>query len=89
MTSRIGWYSAGSWKRSKLKVVPRKLRTVPEEPESGMFYIYDRARQTFFMVDLAEAGRYGGYRLEEFEQMAQTFGLKALAQNPRTLAGTH
>src|ERR1035438_7502382 len=32
---------------------------VPEEPESGMFYIYDRARQTFFMVDLAEAGRYG------------------------------
>ena len=62
---------------------------VPEEPESGMFYIYDRARQTFFMVDLAEAGQYGGYRLEEFEQMAQTFGMKALAQNPRTLAGTH
>jgi hypothetical protein len=62
---------------------------VPEEPESGMFYIYDRARQTFFMVDLAEAGRYGGYRIEEFEHMAQTFGLKALAQNPRTLAETH
>src|SRR5260370_14699060 len=34
---------------------------VPEEPESGMFYIYDRARQTFFMVDLAEAGRHGGH----------------------------
>src|SRR5436305_4112246 len=62
---------------------------VPEESESGMFYIYDRARQTFFMVDLAEAGRYGGYRLEEFDQMAQTFGLKALAQNPRALAGAH
>ena len=55
---------------------------VPEDPESGMFYIYDRARQTFFMVDLAEVDRYGGYRLEEFEQMAQVFGLKALAQNP-------
>lgn len=54
-----------------------------------MFYIYDRARQTFFMVDLAEADRYGGYRLEEFEQMAQVFGLKALAQNPQALAETH
>ncbi len=62
---------------------------VPEEPESGMFYIYDRARQTFFMVDLAEVDRYGGYRLDEFEQMAQVFGLKALAQNPQTLAVTH
>ena len=62
---------------------------VPEDPESGMFYIYDRARQRFYMVDLSEVDRYGGYRLEEFEQMAQTFGLKALAQNPRTLAGTH
>ena len=62
---------------------------VPEDPESGMFYIYDRARQRFFMVDLAEVDRYGGYRLDEFEQMAQVFGLKALAQNPQTLVGTH
>jgi len=62
---------------------------VPEEPESGMFYIYDRARQTFFMVDPAEVDRYGGYRLEEFEQMAQVFGLKALAQNPQVLVETH
>ena len=62
---------------------------VPEEPESGMFYIYDRARQTFFMVDPADVDRYGGYRLEEFEQMAQVFGLKALAQNPQMLAETH
>ena len=62
---------------------------VPEDPESGMFYIYDRARQRFFMVDLSEVDRYGGYRLEEFEQMAQVFGLKALAQNPQTLVETH
>jgi len=62
---------------------------VPEEPESGMFYIYDRVRRTFFMVDLADVARYGGYRLEEFEQMAQVFGLKALAQNPQTLVQTH
>jgi len=62
---------------------------VPDDPESGMFYIYDRARQRFFMVDLSEVDRYGGYRLEEFEQMAQVFGLKALAQNPQRLVGIH
>ena len=62
---------------------------VPEDPESGMFYIYDRARQRFFMVDLAEVNLYGGYRLDEFDQMAQVFGLKALAQNPQTLGVTH
>ena len=62
---------------------------VPDDPESGMFYIYDRAGQRFFMVDLSEVDRYGGYRLDEFEQMAQVFGLKALAQNPHTLVGTH
>src|SRR5262245_5331446 len=61
---------------------------VPEEADSGMCYIYDRARQAFFMVDLAEAGHYGGYRLDEFEQIAQASGLTALAQNPRALAGT-
>jgi hypothetical protein len=62
---------------------------VPDDPESGMFYIYDRGRQTFWMVDLADVPRYGGYRLDEFEQIAQSFGLKALAQNPKVLAETH
>ena len=58
---------------------------VPDDPESGMFYIYDRADQTFWMVDLAGTTRYGGYRLDEFEQLAQLHGLKALAQNPQGL----
>lgn len=58
---------------------------VPGDPESGMFYVYDRAEQTFWMVDLAGTTRYGGYRLDEFEQLAQLYGLKALAQNPAGL----
>jgi hypothetical protein len=53
---------------------------VPDDPESGMLYVYDR--QTFWMVDLAGTSRFGRYRLEEFEQLAQLDGLKALAQNP-------
>ena len=58
---------------------------VPDDPESGMFYVYDRAEQTFWMVDLAGTSRFGGYRLDEFEQLAQVHGLKALAQNPQGL----
>jgi hypothetical protein len=58
---------------------------VPGDPESGMFYVYDRAQQTFWMIDLAGTTRYGGYRLEEFEQLAQLHGLKVLAQDPQGL----
>ena len=62
---------------------------VPGDAESGMFYIYDRAEQTFWMVDVAGTTRYGGYRLDEFEQLAQLHGLKALAQNPHGFLPTH
>ena len=62
---------------------------VPDDPESGMFYLYDRAEKTFWMVDLAGTTQYGGYRLDQFERLAQLHGLKALAQNPRELLGVH
>ncbi len=58
---------------------------VPGDPESGAFYIYDRARQAFFLVDRAQTPRFGGYGLQEFDQMAEACGLKALARNPREL----
>ena len=59
---------------------------VPGDPESGAFYIYDRARQAFFLVDQAHTPQYGGYGLKEFDQIAEACGLKALARNPRALA---
>ncbi|MCZ2078355.1 MAG: hypothetical protein LC130_25570 [Bryobacterales bacterium] len=62
---------------------------VPGNPESGMFYVFDRARQTFWMLDLAEAGRYCGYRLDEFDHLVQAYGLKAFAQEPRLLPVLH
>ncbi len=58
---------------------------VPGDPESGAFYIYDRARQAFFLVDQTRTPRYGGYRLNEFEDMAAACGLKGLARSPRGL----
>ena len=30
----------------------------------------------------SQTSRFGGYRLEEFESLAQAYGLKALAQHP-------
>jgi hypothetical protein len=59
---------------------------VPDDPESGAFYIYDRARQAFFLVDRAEAPGFGGYGLDDFDKMAEACGLKVLARNPRGLA---
>ncbi len=62
---------------------------VPDDPESGMFYVYDRTHQAFWMVDPLPASNFGGYRLEEFEQLAQTYGLRALAQNPARLVAAN
>jgi hypothetical protein len=58
---------------------------VPGDPESGMFYVYDRTHQAFWMVDPVATSNFGSYRLEEFEELVQTYGLKALAQNPARL----
>ena len=62
---------------------------VPDDRESGMFYVYDRTHQAFWMVDPAATSNFGGYRLEQFEPLAQTHGLKALAQNPARLVGAN
>jgi hypothetical protein len=58
---------------------------VPDDPESGCFYIYDRAREAFYSLGLPVEGRFGGFREDEFDGLCQAFGLKALAQNPQPL----
>ncbi len=58
---------------------------VPEDAESGAFYIYDRARRVFYWIGLPVEGRYGGFREDEFEGLARRFGLIGLAQDPQPL----
>lgn len=58
---------------------------VPGDPESGWFYIYDRARSAFYSLGLPVEGRFGGFREEEFEPLTQAFDLVTLARNPRLL----
>ena len=35
---------------------------VPDDPESGMFCVYDRKHQAFWMVDPVATSNFGGYR---------------------------
>jgi hypothetical protein len=58
---------------------------VPDDPESGCLYIYDRGREVFYSLALPIEGRFGGFREDEFDGLCQAFGLKALASNPRPL----
>jgi hypothetical protein len=59
--------------------------TVPGDPESGWFYIYDRARAVFYSLGLPVEGHWGGFSEEEFERLTQAFDLASLARNPRLL----
>jgi hypothetical protein len=60
--------------------------TVPGDGESGWFYLLDRRKRTFFRLDISRVGRYGGFREDEFEGLADEYGLKRLAERPRELA---
>jgi len=57
--------------------------TVPGDPESGWFYVLDRAKGTFYRLDLTGDTRWGGYREDEFEELSQTVGLMQMAERPR------
>ncbi len=58
---------------------------VPGDPESGCFYVLDRARGIIYMLDIPEDGRWGGYRLDECDGLTQAFALKQMAEKPRRL----
>jgi hypothetical protein len=59
--------------------------TVPDDPESGYFYLYDRGRNAFYVLGLPVEGHFGGFREDEFEQLTQAFDLVAFAKDPSQL----
>jgi hypothetical protein len=59
--------------------------TVPDDPESGCFYVYDRGRSAFYLLQLPVEGHFGGFREDEFEALAQAFDLVTLAKRPALL----
>lgn len=58
---------------------------VPGDLESGHFYLLDRPKRMFYELNVAGDDRWGGYRPDEFEGLANSLGLKQLAERPRSL----
>ena len=63
------------------------LQTVPDRPDSGAIYLYDRQRQLFFFVAFAE-GRDDSLTTADFDQLVTEYDLISLAANPGTLGAT-
>ena len=57
----------------------------PGDDRSGEFYVYDRKRGGFWLLDLAD-GVFGGYSVVEMRQKIREFRLLELAENPAHLA---
>lgn len=57
----------------------------PGDERSGEFYIYDRKRGNFWLLDLAD-GVFGGYSLSEMRRKIRDFRLLDFAENPARLA---
>jgi hypothetical protein len=57
----------------------------PGDDRSGEFYIYDRKRGNFWLLDLAD-GVFGGYSIAEMGRKVREFRLLDFAENPARLA---
>lgn len=57
----------------------------PGDDRSGEFYVYDRKRGSFWLLDLAD-GVFGGYSVAEMRKKIRYFRLLDLAENPARLA---
>ena len=62
------------------------LQAVPDNPQSGAIYLYDRERQTFYLV-VFEHGRDDSLTTAEFEQLVIEYDLLSWASNPDVLRG--
>jgi len=56
----------------------------PDDERSGAFYVYDRKRRGFWLLDLAD-GVFGGYSRREMRRKIQEFRLLSFAENPARL----
>ena len=58
--------------------------TMPGDPESGAFYVYDRRSRGWFWVDF-EDEKFGGYNSLDFEQLIRGCGFLDLVERPELL----
>jgi hypothetical protein len=57
---------------------------VPDDPESGAFYVLDRRSRTWFWIDFDDA-RYGGYGVGDFDLLVHEYDFLSLVERPALL----
>src|SRR5438093_3826127 len=60
----------------------------PDDKRSGAFYVYDRNRGHFWLLEPAD-GVFGGYSIREMRHKIRQFRLLEFAANPSRLASAH
>ena len=58
----------------------------PGDDESGEFYLYDRRGGVFYLLTVRGDRRYGGYRMEDYDELVRKHRLYELAQQPGLVA---
>lgn len=56
----------------------------PGDDRSGEFYVYDRKKGSFWLLELAD-GVFGGYSVAQMRQKIREFRLLDFAENPARL----
>ena len=57
----------------------------PDDRRSGAFYVYDRQRRSFWLLEPAD-GVFGGYSISEMRRTIQAFRLLDFAENPARIS---
>jgi len=58
--------------------------TVPGDPESGAFYVYDRHSRIWYWVDFDD-DRFGGYTVTDFDQLVRKCYFFDIVERPHQL----
>lgn len=60
------------------------LVTVPDDPDSGAFYVLDRKTGIWFWIDF-EDEQYGGYNVGDFDLLVHEYDFLSLVERPGLL----
>ena len=63
------------------------LVSVPADPESGAFYVFDRRTSTWFWIDFDDQ-QYGGYTTSDFDLLVREYDFLSLVERPGLLRAT-
>jgi len=61
--------------------------SVPGDPESGAFYVFDRKTSTWFWIDFDDQ-QYGGYSQRDFDLLIHECDILSLVERPGLLKAT-